>query len=114
MRRSRTRWRASWPKFRPPSRETQRNRARPRWAGQPLLVRHPRLAQADEISRLDQGADLRYPPISRTGLAGLQKFGHARMTIIAAQFSGFGEFGGGAFDLTIKTVGRGEATTNVR
>jgi hypothetical protein len=69
-------------------------------AGRLLLLRHPGLAQAGEISSLEQGADLRYSPVSR----GLHA-SDARVAIVSAQPTGFGEFGGGAFGVTVEGVG---------
>src|SRR6266446_7938607 len=69
-----------------------------------LFLRHSSLAQADEVSGFEQGADPRHPEISD----GLQA-GEARKTIVAAQPAGFGEFGGGARGLAFEGIGGGEA-----
>jgi len=65
-----------------------------------LLLRHPRLAQPDEISRFEQGADLRYVKESD----GSQP-GDARITIVTTQLAGTGEFCGGAPTLAVESVG---------
>ena len=67
------------------------------------LLRHPGLAKAGEIGGFVQGADLRHPELSD----GLQT-GDARITIVAAQPAGFGEFGGGAFGVAFEGIGGGE------
>ena len=73
------------------------------------LLRHPGLAQAGEISGLVQRADFRYPEISD----GLQAV-DARIAIIAAQPSSFGELGDRVFSLAYEGVGRGEVSVNNR
>src|SRR5215472_14782774 len=71
--------------------------------GRRSLLRHPRLAQAGEVSGFKQGSDFRHPEISD----GLQA-GDARIPIIAAQPAGFSKLGDGTFSLTVEGIGGSE------
>src|SRR4051794_10143100 len=66
------------------------------------FLRHSGLAQPGEIRGFEQGAGLRYPPVS----AGLHVC-DARKATVDAQPPGFGEFGGGAFGLAFEGIGGG-------
>src|SRR6516164_4593624 len=90
---------SSRPSVRPPIASSSTARRR-------LFIRYPGLAQANEISVLKQSTDLRHAPI----LASLQ-LSHARITIVAAEPPGFGEFGGAAIGLAFKGIGGGEVGT---
>ena len=63
------------------------------------LLRHSRLAKADEISGFVQGTDGRHPEI----LGSLQADDAGKATV-AAQPPGFGEFRGGAFGLAFEAI----------
>src|SRR5260370_22059038 len=85
-------------------------------AMQPILsqprrsfLRHPGLAQTDEISGFEQGTDLRHSVISGSAHAG-----DARKRTFAAQLAGFGEFGSGAFGLALEGIGGGEEAAKLR
>jgi feruloyl esterase len=69
------------------------------------LLRHPGLAQTGEISGLEEGADLRHPEIPNG-----PQTGEARITTIAVQPAGFGEFRGGALGLLFEGIGGGEVS----
>ena len=70
------------------------------------FLRHSGLAQPGEIGGFVKIANLRDAhPRARKSL----QAGNARKEIPAVQPPGFGEFGGGAFGLASKGIGRGEA-----
>ena len=68
-----------------------------------VILPASRPAEGRRKKWLRKGADLRQPEKSR----GLQA-GDARISIVAAQPAGFGEFGGGAFGVAFKGIGGGE------
>src|SRR6516162_5282486 len=83
---------------RPPDRERSEGKLHSR--RRRSLFRHAGLAQPGEIGGFEEGLGLRLP-----GKCGSQAR-DTRITIVAAQPPGLGEFGGGAFALTLESVGR--------
>src|SRR5690348_18373125 len=67
------------------------------------LLRHPGLAQADKVSGLEQGVDLRNAPIS----VGLH-LDDARKGTFTQQLARLTEFGGGTMGLAFERIGRGK------
>src|SRR5215469_18271656 len=75
------------------------------------FLRHPGLAQAADVGGFEQSADLRYeyPEIFNGPQAG-----EARIAVVGAQPAGLGNFGGGAFGVAGKGIGRSEVSADVR
>jgi hypothetical protein len=67
-----------------------------------LFLRHADLAQAGEISGLEQSADLRY---------GGHQASEARKTIVATQPPSFGGRDSGAFGLAMGSIGGSEGVS---
>src|SRR5689334_3478823 len=76
---------------------------RQRKLGHLLFLRHPGLAQSDEIGGFKQDVDLRNIPIC----VGLY-LGEARKRTLAQQPAGLGKFGGGTIGLAFERKGRGK------
>ena len=77
----------------------------PQVPGCQSFLRHAGLAQ----TRRNKWLRTRRGPSAPPNISAALKSGDARITIVAAQPSGFGEFGGGAFGLAFEGIGGGEA-----
>ena len=88
----------------PGSSQRDRRSAYP-WDGHPSCLRHPRVAQSGEIGCFEQDTDRR--PSERS--QGPQTR-DARVTVVATQLAGLGEFGGGAPSVTLETEGGGKVS----
>jgi adenylate cyclase len=100
---------ARWPcadrvtQYRPP----------PRARNRPSFLRHPGLAQTDEIRGFEEGADLRHHgSFAHPENAGGLQAGDARITAVASP-PGFGECGGGAFGVAFECIGGGASGVRV-
>src|SRR5271165_359837 len=82
----------------------RKSRSRRRWS----LFRHTGLAQPGEIGGFEPGAAF-WRPRTHSGQSG-----DARIAIVAAQLSGFGELGSRAFSLAFEGIGGSEPGANVR